>query len=62
MYREIEGEDVILEKDPTYVLTVADIEQYASWLGMDLELDAGSASRSWRRVGGSGSRCGRFRR
>ena len=40
MYREIEGEDVILEKDPTYVLTVADIEQYASWLGMDLELDA----------------------
>ena len=78
MYREIEGEDVILEKDPTYTLTedgappfespplkrlgtclapppplffhtpnfahpqrhVADIEQYASWLGMDLELDS----------------------
>ena len=74
MYREIEGEDVILEKDPTYTLTEdgafstlpaslsfrrrclcpdphprtarcptllpADIEQYASWLGMDLELDS----------------------
>ena len=40
MYREIEGEDVILEKDPTYVLTEDDIEQYASWLGMDLELDS----------------------
>ena len=39
MYREVVGEQVVLERDPQYKITYEDLLTYAEWLGMDVETE-----------------------
>ena len=39
MYREVVGEQVVLERDPQYKITYEDLLTYAEWLGMDIETE-----------------------